>query len=152
MDVFKEFSKIVKRLEKGKMKYALVGGVAMAFHSEPRFTRDIDLLLDPDDLKAMRDILKKEGYFVSTSPWTFQKAGLTLHRFLKIKDEEEMIIDVLIPETDRYKEIILNAIEAESDEGKVRIATKKDLIWLKRIRNSKQDQVDIENLENEENR
>lgn len=37
----------------------------------------------------------------------------------------------------------------ESKKGKLRVAGKKDLIWLKRFRNSKQDQADIEKLENE---
>ena len=32
------------------------------------------------------------------------------------------------------------------------VANKKDLIWLKRTRGSKQDQADIEKLENEKNR
>jgi hypothetical protein len=32
------------------------------------------------------------------------------------------------------------------------LANKKDLIWLKRTRNSKQDQADIEKLENDKNR
>ena len=41
---------------------------------------------------------------------------------------------------------------AESEEGRVMIAKKEDLIWLKRVRNSKQDQADIEKLEDEKNR
>jgi hypothetical protein len=47
------------------------------------------------------------------------------------------------------KRIIQNAVEAESEEGRVMIAGKKDLIWLKRKRDSKQDQADIEKLEDE---
>jgi len=39
---------------------------------------------------------------------------------------------------------------AESKEGRVRVADKKDLIRLKRARDSKQDQADIERLENDE--
>ena len=55
----------------------------------------------------------------------------------------------------RSKQIIKNALEAESEQGIVRVATKKDLIWMKKQRDSDQDKVDIKKLEddkNEENR
>ena len=60
-----------------------------------------------------------------------------------------MIIDALVPELDIARKIINNAVIAESENGNVRIASKKDLIWLKSFRNSKQDQADIERLSND---
>ncbi|MBN1847988.1 MAG: hypothetical protein JW932_05330 [Deltaproteobacteria bacterium] len=63
--------------------------------------------------------------------------------------KDEMLIDILVPKSDEIREIISNALEAESEEGKVIIADKKDLIFLKKGRSSKQDQADIEKLENE---
>ncbi len=92
MNVFYEFSKIVKQLEEQKIQYALVGGVAMAFHAEMRFTKDIDILLAPQDLERIRKILGAEGYFESASPWTLQHTPLTLRRFVKIQGNEEMVI------------------------------------------------------------
>ncbi len=41
MDVFEEFKRLVMELQKQAVRYALVGGVAMVFYTEPRFTRDI---------------------------------------------------------------------------------------------------------------
>ena len=43
MNLFDEFSAIVKAFQKKKMRFAVVGGLAMAFYDEPRFTRDIDI-------------------------------------------------------------------------------------------------------------
>jgi len=151
MNVFEEFRRLVSELEKQGVRYALVGGVAMAFYAEPRFTRDIDLLLDPDDFQKDKGILEKNGYFESASPWTFQNVAIELHRFLKVVNEEdEMLIDILVAKNEEVKKIIQNAVEAESEEGKVMLANKKDLIWLKRTRDSKQDQADIEKLEDDE--
>ena len=151
MNVFEEFRRLVSELEKQGVRYALVGGVAMAFYAEPRFTRDIDLLLDPDDFQKVKGILEKNGYFESASPWTFQNVAIELHRFLKVVNEEdEMLIDILVAKNEEVKKIIQNAVEAESEEGKVMLANKKDLIWLKRTRDSKQDQADIEKLEDDE--
>lgn len=150
MNVFYEFWKIAKVLKKKKISYALVGGVAIAFHSVPRFTKDIDILVQPEVLEQVRHVLKNEGYFESTSPRTFKNTELTMHRFMKIVDGDEMLIDVLVSGTKRHSEIVANAVDAESAEVKVKLASKEDLIWLKRIRNSKQDQADIEGLEDEE--
>ena len=151
MNVFYEFHKIVQHLQEENVFYALVGGVAVAFHSQPRFTKDVDLLIEENALEQVTDILKREGYFKSSSPWTFKKSNLALHRFLKVEDKDEMIIDILVAGDERHLKIIADALEAESEgTGTVRVASKSDLIWLKRQRNSKQDQADIENLENEE--
>ena len=54
MNVFEEFKGLVLELEKQAVRYALVGGVAMAFYTEPRFTRDIDLLVDSEDFESGR--------------------------------------------------------------------------------------------------
>lgn len=153
MNVFEEFKGIILELEKQKVRYALVGGVAMAFYSEPRFTRDIDILVDIDDFEKAKGLLEKDGYFESASPLTFRNVAIELLRFLKIvAPEDAMMIDILIAKDEEVSRIIQNAVEAESEEGRVMLADKKDLIWLKRSRDSKQDQADIERLENEKDR
>jgi len=152
MNVFEEFNRLAKELETRKVRYALVGGVAMAFYTEPRFTRDIDLLIDSEDYEKAKGILEKEGYLESASPWTFKRVPIELHRFLKVIDEDEMNIDILIAEIEEVRRIIRDSVEAESEEGRIKIASRKDLIWLKRMRDSKQDQADIEKLEDEKDK
>ena len=34
------------------VRYLIVGGYAVIFHSQPRFTKDIDLLISPDPAYA----------------------------------------------------------------------------------------------------
>lgn len=149
MNSFEEFQLLISELGKNDIKYALVGGVAMAFYDEPRFTEDIDMVVFTDDLEDFKALLATKGYFASTEPWTFQKIEITLHRFVKVVDEDHMIIDALVPTLDIAKRIIENSIIAESENGQVGIASKQDIIWLKSFRNSKQDQADIERLTND---
>ena len=146
MNIFDEFSELVARLEEQNIRYALIGGVAVAFYAEPRFTQDIDFLLDPDHLETVRLILAQSGYFESAKPCTFQGTALTLRRFVKVVDEDHMIVDILIAGDQTLREIIANAIEARSEYGVARVARKIDIIWLKKQRNSLQDQADIERL------
>jgi len=153
MNVFEEFKRLVLELEKQAVRYALVGGVAMAFYTEPRFTRDIDLLVDSEDFEKTKSILEKDGYFESALPWTFPEVAIELHRLLKVADEDdEMLIDILVARNGETREIIRNAVEAESGHGRVMLVSKPDLIRLKRTRDSKQDRVDIEKLEDDKDR
>ncbi len=153
MNVFEEFKRLVLELERQKVRYALVGGVAMAFYTDPRFTQDIDLLVESEGFEKIKGILENEGYFESAAPWTIRNVAIELHRFLKVAaPEDEMMIDILIAKDDEVKRIIEDALEADSEEGRVMVANKKDLIWLKRTRDSKQDQADIERLEDDKNR
>ena len=48
-DDFKELLSIFNAL---KVKYLIVGGYAVSFHAQPRATKDIDLLIKPDDDNA----------------------------------------------------------------------------------------------------
>ncbi len=150
MNVFEEFKRLMKELENQRVRYALVGGVAMAFYAEPRFTRDIDFLIDTDDYDKVKGLLEKDGYFESAAAWTFRNVAIELHRFLKaVNEEDEMLIDILVAKDAEVRNVIRNAVEAESEEGRVLIANKKDLIWLKKTRDSKQDQADIERLKDD---
>jgi hypothetical protein len=131
MNVFEEFKRLVLELEKQAVRYALVGGVAMAFYTEPRFTRDIDLLVDSEDFEKTKGILEKDGYFESAMPRTFPNVSIELHRFLRaVNEEDEMLIDILVAENEKVRSIIRNAVEAESEEGRLMLANKRDLIWL----------------------
>ena len=149
MNIFDEFAEIIKHIEQEKIRYAIVGGVAMAFYEEPRFTQDIDMLLEPNDFEKARRILEQKGYFESAEPWTFKNTPLTLHRFFKAIEHEQMIIDLLVAGNKKHLDIIENALIAKSEHGIAHVADKADIIWLKRQRNSLQDQADIERLEDE---
>ena len=68
---------------------------------------------------------------------------------LKIVGEDTMMIDVMLAHKDGHTRMIENALHSDSPEGTVRLIGRKDLIELKRARNSKLDQADIERLEHE---
>lgn len=153
MNVFEEFKQVVRELEEQKVRYAIVGGVAMAFYTEPRFTQDIDLLVSSEDYAKTKGILEKEGYIETSLPWTFSNVAIELHRFLKVvSPDDEMMIDILVANDEEVRRIIQDAVGAESEEGRMMVANKKDLIRLKKARDSKQDQADIEKLEDDKNR
>ncbi len=151
MQLYDEFFKLIKALKHIEINYALIGGIAMAFHAHPRFTRDIDLLVMENEFEKTKNILNELGYFESAKPWTFKKANLTLHRFMKIEGENYLVVDILIGNEEKHKDIITNSLIEPYDGGHVHIARKEDIIWMKQCRDSEQDRVDIRKLQDDEN-
>ncbi len=149
MNLFDEFFRIVENFEQMDLKYAVVGGIAMAFHDQPRFTKDIDILVLPEDLGKITIIFEKIGYFESSAPWTFKNTNLTLHRFMKTEGEDFLTVDILVGNEEKHRAVVRDSLEEKSEKGVVKIAKKNDLIWMKRMRNSDQDKVDIKRLEND---
>ena len=151
MNLYDEFFSIIQKLNEAKIQYAVVGGIALSFLTQPRFTKDIDILLLSKDIDDFKTILKKMGYTIEAPPWTFKNTDATIHRLTKIEKDDSMIIDILVGNEPRHKEIIKNTLVEKTEYGLVCIANPRDLIWMKRLRNSKQDIADIEALENDKN-
>ena len=68
MDVFGEFEQLAQALADRQILYALIGGVAMALHAHPRFTRDIVLLVKSALLPELTALLKSVGYGSPAAP------------------------------------------------------------------------------------
>jgi hypothetical protein len=149
MNLYDEFFSIVHELDVRGISYAVVGGIALSFHAEPRYTKDIDLLLVSEELPGLKSALRELGFTVEADPWTFKSTNITLHRITKFRGEDFLTVDLLVGNDERHREIVENAVTENTEFGKVPIATREDLIWMKRLRSSQQDLADIEQLQND---
>lgn len=48
MDTVRDFEDILDLLGRHGVRYLVIGGLAFIFHAKPRYTKDIDLWIDPD--------------------------------------------------------------------------------------------------------
>jgi len=61
MRVEKDFKEFIESLNKNSVRYLIVGSFALSYYAEPRYTKDIDILVDSTAsnadrvLKAIRD-------------------------------------------------------------------------------------------------
>ena len=54
MDSIPDFEDMLRLLEKHKARYLVIGGLAFIYHAKPRFTKDMDLWVDPREGNASR--------------------------------------------------------------------------------------------------
>jgi hypothetical protein len=47
VDAIQDFEDFLELLDRHQVRYLIVGGLAFIFHAKPRFTKDIDIWLDP---------------------------------------------------------------------------------------------------------
>jgi hypothetical protein len=147
MDLLTELKNLIKALDKEKMDYALCGGLALAVYARPRATLDIDIMVQPDLLDKIKQIVADLGFNIPAIPMTFKGGAIKIHRMTKIDNEsgEHLPLDLLIvtPETRLSWD---SRISVEWGEGALKVLSPKGLIMLKSLRKSGQDKDDIEYL------
>jgi hypothetical protein len=127
------------------IRYAVVGGLATLMRGRPRFTQDVDVLLDVPQLAlpGLLDDLARLG-FAFDAPTVireFVHEHMTSFRFGSVR------IDWLKPVLPLYARTLADASFVTWTEGhSLRIATAEGLILTKLVAFRPQDQVDIETL------
>jgi hypothetical protein len=79
--VNRDFSDLFAALNDAEVSYLLVGAHAVAFHAEPRYTKDLDIWVDPTSANAARVIraLREFGAPLSgVAESDFSQPGVTL--------------------------------------------------------------------------
>ena len=145
MPVNSDFKDLLHLLNVAKIKYLVVGAYAVIHHAEPRYTKDIDILIatDPENAKKTYDVLKEFGVPVEqitpedlTNPEMVYQIGIEPNR-----------IDILmgIKGID-FKEAWQNKVETTYGEEKVYILGLEDLMKAKENAGRPHDKMDLENL------
>lgn len=147
MDLLIELQKIIEAFDDEKIDYALCGGLALAVYARPRATLDIDIMVDPDFLDKIKQIVENLGFNIPAMPMTFKGGAVQIHRMTKIDNEsrEHLVLDLLIvtPETRLSWD---SRISVDWEGGILKVLSPKGLILLKSLRKSGQDIDDIKYL------
>ena len=154
-----DFQTIFKELNRLKIDYLVVGGLAVNFHGVPRMTYDIDLmiLLEQENIFKLVDMLTQWDYRVKIpidprefadetkrTSWIHEKGMKALNFYSETLPIGE--IDILIDTPIPYKELKSRAVRIELQDEKIPIVSIRDLIELKLQAGRKQDLADVEHL------
>jgi hypothetical protein len=127
------------------IRHALIGGLATSMRSRPRYTQDVDLLLDVPQLAlpALLDDLVVQGFSLDPAVVIreYVRESLTAFSF------ETVRIDWIKPVLPLYSRALADAQPLAWSEGhSVRVATAEGLILTKMVAFRPQDQIDIATL------
>lgn len=146
MKVEKDYEEFLELLNKNRVKYCIVGSFALAIHSKPRYTKDIDIFIEPSEENGEKliQVLKEFG---------FQDINLTKKDFT---EEEQVIqlgyepirIDILTSLSGcTFEEVWENKVSAGYGKIQVFFIGKRELIKNKKATHRKQDIADLDFLQ-----
>ncbi len=146
MKVEKDFKEFIALLNKNNVRYLITGGFAYSFYAEPRFTRDIDILIDSTESNA-------ERLLYAIREFGFTDIDLGTQDFLEIGQVIQLgVAPLRIDLLTSIKGIIFSEAWQKRKTGQygdiqVFFISKEDLIKSKRASGRKQDLADAEKLE-----
>ncbi len=91
--MFQDFKELLSSFNAHRVKYLVVGGYAVSFHAQPRFTKDLDLFIKADTANA-------EAAFAALAGFGAPLTGVTAEdlanpgRFFRF-GKEPVVVDVL---------------------------------------------------------
>ncbi|MCC6622067.1 MAG: hypothetical protein IT385_12465 [Deltaproteobacteria bacterium] len=95
LDLVAEMKALLRELEREGASYALCGALALAVHGVPRYTSDIDLLVDSASVAVAIAAAQRRGFTFGAAPMRYSD-GVEVHRWSKIVDREVLTLDLLV--------------------------------------------------------
>jgi hypothetical protein len=147
MKVQKDYEEFLGLLNQNNVKYVIVEAYALAYHAKPRYTKDMDIFIEPtgENATAILQAIKDFG---------FPEIDLTSEDIIE-EDKivqlgyEPIRIDIFSSLSGcSFSEVWENKIKGKYGDTEVYFIRKDDLIKNKRASGRKQDMVDIDLLKN----
>lgn len=140
------FRDLIALLNKHNAKYLIVGGYAVMYYSEPRYTKDLDVVIgiSPDNARRVVDVMREFGIPIAPD----EEAELTKPKKMIMMGSPPERIDILTT---------INGIDFETawerrtlvpiGGEQAAFISREDLILAKRASGRPQDLLDLSKLE-----
>ena len=145
MEVNSDFKELLLAFNEGGVRYLIVGGLALAFHDQPRFTKRIDVWVDPTDENAMlvyRALASFGAPLDKVTPEDFSKDDVVFQIGVA-----PLCVDVMTSITGvAFDDAYASREKSSYGDVPVNIIGRAELIANKRAAARPQDLVDLDNL------
>ena len=145
MWVEKDYEEFIKLLNKHRAKYCIIGSYAVAFHAKPRYTKDIDILIEAtsQNWKKIKKALDEFGLKeLNLSESDFSQKGKIIQL-----GYEPVRIDILTSlEGFDFKDIWKKRAAGLYGRERTYFMGLDDLIKSKRLSQRAEDKIDLEVL------
>ena len=154
------YERIFNTLSQYKVDYLIAGGMAVNLHGVPRFTKDLDILVNPSstNLSKLIKCLKSLGYrpkipvsleeFMNKKNWEKwykEKGMLAFNLFHPEKHTEQ--IDLLIHSPIPFDRAKKNRKTIYAEKLRLHLVSVDDLILMKKKAGRERDLADVKSLE-----
>ncbi|MBI4956022.1 MAG: nucleotidyl transferase AbiEii/AbiGii toxin family protein [Myxococcales bacterium] len=145
LDLFAELVALANALDAGRIEYALCGGLAVAVHGAPRFTKDIDLLVLPADAVRAKAVAKALGFTAESLPMRFKATG-ELHRVVKFGETGEVLMLDLLLVGEELAPVWVARERVAVAGGSLSVVSRAGLVAMKLASGRPQDLLDVQKL------
>lgn len=152
------YGEVLRQFQEQKVKYVIVGGIAVNLLGALRNTADMDILVEMNDenLRKVVHILKKKGYRVKLPvdpmgiadekirrDW-IQKKHMKAFNFYKENELKE--VDIIIDSPVSFEEAASSAVRIKIDDTVLPVISIDNLIKMKKDTGRSVDTLDVEEL------
>ncbi len=145
--IYPDFLELLRVFEKHKVAYAVIGGYAVGIHSEPRYTKDLDILITAEKKNAAATLKALTEFGAPVDNLNIKE--LSTPGLLYVFGIDPLRVDILnsIKGVNAVS-LIKRAKKVKVADTVLRVVSIEDLIKLKKIAGRAQDLADIEKLKN----
>ncbi len=146
--LYQALRRILSVLESLKVPYALIGGLALAFHDVVRATKDLDLLilLSPVEMERLAGQLRANGLHAQARKGAPGDPVVGVVVVDLPIDAGVVPCDLLLPSAVWQSQAVRNASTFEVEGSAVRVVQARDLFLLKLYADGPQDLLDAGSL------
>lgn len=145
MKVEKDYEELLKLFNKHKAKYCIIGAYAVAFYAKPRYTKDMDILVEPS-IKNGQKIVNALNEFGFKSLNLSEKDFSLRGKIIQLGYEPVRVDIITSIQGCTFKQAWKNKALGTYGKEKVHFIGINELIKNKEISKRKQDQVDLDIL------
>ena len=149
MKTEKDYEEFLELLNKHDVHYCIIGAFALAFHARPRYTKDMDILIDPttDNAKRLLIALDEFGFkSLNLSVEDFSTRG----NIIQLGYEPVRIDIITSIKGLEFADIWRGRVQGPYGKQNISFIDRQNLIRAKKISNRVQDRADIELLLSED--
>ncbi|MBN2578022.1 MAG: nucleotidyltransferase [Pirellulales bacterium] len=138
--------KISEAFEAAEIPYMIIGGQAVLYYGEPRFTRDIDVTvgLGSAEAEPVLAMIAAQGWRVlADNPRQFLAETMVLP---VVDPDSEIRIDFIFSQTEYERQALARSIQVPLDDVRLRIVALNDLVVMKILGNRPRDLEDLRKI------
>jgi hypothetical protein len=145
MKLNSDFSDLLSALGRHRVKYLIVGGWAVVYYGEPRYTKDLDIFVDADVTNCRRLQRALESFAGPLPELTLEDLADTKRVIMMGRPPTR--IDLLKSiDGVRFETAWKNRVYIQLDSVRANFISRKDLIRNKRASGRPQDLLDLQTL------